>query len=311
MMTPYLSSLFCCSLLLCSVSASASLVVHYRAAESDKDHRQIYNYRLLALALKKTRADYGDFTLKPAPAMNTARMIHALKNNSHEHFVAEISYQDSFAKSTMDYVPFPIDLGVVGYRICFISPRLARRPTLPAVLELLRHYSMGQGLGWADVAILRHNGFYVEEVGSYENMFRMVAAGRFDLLCRGINELYLEYESHSEIPGLRYDSTLAIHYLLPRFFFIHQSNQLARERIHKGLLRAYQDGSLQRLWQNEYQTSIDQADLAHRTIIFLDNPLIRTLPKDYQQYLYDPIRKQFAIPPQSKADNLNGNSSPH
>ena len=302
MMTPYLSSLFCCSLLLCSVSASASLVVHYRAAESDKDHRQIYNYRLLALALKKTRADYGDFTLKPAPAMNTARMIHALKNNSYEHFVSEISYQDSFAKSTMDYVPFPIDLGVVGYRICFISPRLARRPTLPAVLELLRHYSMGQGLGWADVAILRHNGFYVEEVGSYENMFRMVAAGRFDLLCRGINELFTEYEAHKEIPRLTYDRSIAFHYPLPRFFFVYYKDQALKERIGVGLERAYADGSMQKLWQEEYQSSIDAADLLHRHLFKLENPAIQTLKLDYQRYLYDPVNKRFAGEAAKKSD---------
>ena len=301
-MTPYLSSLFCCSLLLCSVSASASLVVHYRAAESDKDHRQIYNYRLLALALKKTRADYGDFTLKPAPAMNTARMIHALKNNSHEHFVAEISYQDSFAKSTMDYVPFPIDLGVVGYRICFISPRLARRPTLPAVLELLRHYSMGQGIGWADVAILRHNGFYVEEVGSYENMFRMVAAGRFDLLCRGINELFAEYEAHKQIPRLTYDRSIAFHYPLPRFFFVYYKDQALKARISLGLERAYADGSMQKLWQEEYQSSIDAADLSHRHLFKLENPAIHTLKLDYQRYLYDPVNKRFAGEAAKKSD---------
>ncbi len=302
MMTPYLSSLFCSGLLLCSVSASANLVVHYRAAESDKDHRQIYNYRLLRLALQKTESDYGNFTLKPAPAMNIARMIHALKNNSHEHFVSEISYQDSFAKSTMDYVPFPIDLGVVGYRICFISPRLARRPTLPAELELLRHYSMGQGIGWADVAILRHNGFYVEEVGSYENMFRMVAAGRFDLLCRGINELFAEYEAHKQIPRLTYDRSIAFHYPLPRFFFVYYKDQALKARIGVGLERAYADGSMQKLWQEEYQSSIDAADLLHRHLFKLENPDIQTLKLDYQRYLYDPVNKRFAEKNIEKSD---------
>lgn len=290
----HLLRLLCLCLLLVSSCASATLVVHYRAAESDKDRRQIYNYRLLALALKKTRSDYGDFELRPVPTMNIARMIHALKNNSHEHFVTEISYQDSFANSTIDYVPFPIDLGVVGYRICFISPRLARRPTLPTDLDILRHYSMGQGIGWADVAILRHNGFYVEEVSNYENMFRMVAANRFDLLCRGINELFAEYEAHKEIPRLSYDRSVAFYYPLPRFFFVHYKDQPLKKRIEVGLLRAYADGSMQRLWQEEYQSSIDAADLAHRHLFKLENPVIKTLNLDYQRYLYDPVNKRFA-----------------
>ncbi len=299
--------------LLCILFASmplrADMVVSFRDAESQKDRRHEYNLALLKLALEKTRSDYGNYRLQPVPAMNIARSVQAMKKNEYPNLVVELSYEDSYANTSLTYIPFPVDLGVVGYRICFTAPTLPS--PLPTDKKRLQRYTIGQGIGWADVEILRHNGFRVMEVGNYESLFKMVAAGRFDLLCRGINELYLEYESHSEIPGLHYDSTLAIHYPLPRFFFIHQSNQLARERIHKGLLRAYKDGSLQRLWQKEYQSSIDQADLAHRTIIFLDNPLIRTLPKDYQQYLYDPLNKQFATPPQPKADGASGKSSPH
>lgn len=299
--------------LLCILFASmplrADMVVSFRDAESQKDRRHEYNLALLKLALEKTRSDYGNYRLQATPAMNIARSVQAMKKNEYPNLVVELSYEDSYADTSLTYIPFPVDLGVVGYRICFTAPMLPL--PLPTDKKRLQRYVIGQGIGWADVEILRHNGFQVMEVGNYESLFKMVAAGRFDLLCRGINELYLEFASHSDTPGLRYDTTFAIHYPLPRFFFIHQSNQLARERIHKGLLRAYEDGSLQRLWQKEYQSSIDQADLAHRTIIALDNPLIRTLPNDYQQYLYDPLSKKFATPPPPKADNLNDNSSPH
>lgn len=303
----YRIGLFC--ILLITLPLQAEMLISFRDAESPKDRRHEYNLALLKLALEQTRSDYGGYQLISAPAMNIARSVQALKKNEYPNLVVELSYEDRYAETSLTYIPFPVDLGVVGYRICFTAPKL--RLPLPTEKRQLQDYIIGQGIGWADVDILRHNGFRVMEVGNYESLFKMVAANRFDLLCRGINELYPEYESHSEIPGLRYDTSLAIHYPLPRFFFIHQSNQLARERIHQGLLRAYQDGSLQRLWQREYQDSIDQADLARRVIISLDNPLIRTLPNGYQQYLYDPLNKQFATPPHPKADGASGKSSPH
>ena len=61
-----------------------------------------------------------------------------------------------------------------------------------------------------------------------------------------------------------------------------------------GLQRANADGSLQRLWQEEYQSSIDAADLAHRHLFKLENPVIKSLKLDYQRYLYDPVNKRFA-----------------
>lgn len=291
---------------LVSLPLQAEMVISFRDAESQKDRRHEYNLALLRLALEKTRDEYGDYRLQPTPAMNIARSVQALKKNEYPNLVVELSYEDSYANTSLTYIPFPVDLGVVGYRVCFTAPSLP--DPLPTDKQRLQGYTIGQGYGWADVEILRHNGFRVMEVGNYESLFKMVAAGRFDLLCRGVNELYLEYEAHSTIPGLRYDSTLAIYYPLPRFFFIHKSNHQAQERIHKGLLRAYRDGSLQRLWQNEYQSSIDQADLAHRSIITLDNPLIRTLSNDYQRYLYNPVTRQFADPLSKPADST---SSPH
>ncbi len=47
--------------------------------------------------------------------------------------------------------------------------------------------------------ILRENGFQVREVSEYESLFKMVAGKRFDLFCRGTNELLSEWETHKSI----------------------------------------------------------------------------------------------------------------
>lgn len=234
--------------------------------------------------------------------MNIARMIHALKNNSHEHFVTEISYQDSFADSTIDYVPLPSIWAWWATGSALSRHAWRDAPLCPRIWSCWRHYSMGQGIGWADVAILRHNGFYVEEVGNYENMFKMVAAGRFDLLCRGINELFGEYEAHKEIHGSPMTAASPSTTWLPRFSSSITRIRHWKERIKVGLQRAYADGSLQRLWLEEYQSSIDAADLAHRHLFKLENPVIKSLKLDHQRY--STTRSTNALPRVKQAHKL-------
>ena len=59
--------------------------------------------------------------------------------------------------------------------------------------------------------------FKVVEVSRYESLFRMVAINRFDLFCRGTNELLEEFNAHRDIPDLTYDEAISIAYPMPRF----------------------------------------------------------------------------------------------
>lgn len=273
-------------------------VFHYRGPESLEDKRHEYNLSLLRLALDKTRARYGDYRLQAIPPMNIARSIQALRKNEYANLLIELSYEDNLLlDGRLDFVPFPIDLGVVGYRICFVAPDLAPPLKPPVTLDQLRRYQIGQGLGWADSKILRHNGFTVVEVGQYESLFKMVAAGRFDLFCRGINELFIERQAHADLPGLTVETGFALHYPLPRFFFLHQGNPATRQRILEGLQAAYADGSLQALWQQEYGDSIKAARLQSRQIFELSNPLLQGLPPTYQTYWFSALPREGAAAP--------------
>jgi hypothetical protein len=102
-------------------------------------------------------------------------------------------------------------------------------------VDQLKKYSIGQGIGWADSLILRHNGFRVIEVQNYDSLFKMVAAGRIDLYCRGVNELRKEYESYRYITRLTYDESFALAYPLPRFYYMGAFNKDAKERMEVGL----------------------------------------------------------------------------
>ena len=117
----------------------------------------------------------------------------------------------------------------------------------------------------------------------------MVAGGRFDLLCRGANELMKEYEQYKDIGNLTYDDSFALVYRLPRFFYLNKNNTLLKQRLEEGIKVAYADGSLLELWLQHNLQSIQFTRLPERKMFYLDNPLIKDLPKDYEQYLINPL----------------------
>lgn len=268
---------------------SAQMVITYRAQESKSDMRYEYDTLLLKLALDKTKHNYGDYKFVPSPVMNYSRAKIKLMKNEYPNFFVKLSYEDKFKeKMNLNFVKFPVDLGIVGYRVFFVSEQIKKKVSEAVTLDDLKKFTIGQGSGWSDISILRSAGFNVIEVPLYESLFSMVAANRFDLLSRGTNELLGEYESHKHMKNFTYDTSICLSYPLPRFFYTHASNTKAIQRVMEGLQIAYEDGSLQKLWMEQYRDSITFVNLNIRKIIKIENPNILNLDFNYQQYFYKP-----------------------
>jgi len=262
----------------------ADNVFTYRSSEADNDSRNNYQVATLKLALEKTIAEYGTYRLIPSPSMTNPRAVSIMKHDALPNFIVKLSYQFDQADNDLIYAPFPVDLGIVGYRICFTSVWLNDELNSISTLKELRKYTHGQGTGWSDSAILRFNGMSVVDIPNYESLFHMVAKRRFDLFCRGINELYAEHQSFKYIEDLTYNESFALSYDLPRFFYTNKNNVSAIERIQKGLVLAYQDGSLLALWKKHYQASVDFSKLQDRVIFRLHNPLLEGIDPRYKDY---------------------------
>lgn len=273
-------------------AATPVTVVTYRAAESALDRRNDYTIAVLKLALDKTRDEYGDYVLQPSLPMNTARARQALLNNSYENFIVKFSYDQGLERAGLVRGGFEPDLDITSYRICFTRRTLLPELSQIGSLQALRPFSHGQGSGWQDVTILRYNGFAVQEVGQYESLFKMVASGRFDLFCRGINEAMLEQQSHPEINELALDSHLLLYYPLPRFFYTNSRYSALLKRVDRGLEQAFVDGDLQKLWLSFYADSIHAAQVDRRHLLVLQNPGLEALGNS-RRISYDPFSHQF------------------
>ncbi|MDO3383440.1 hypothetical protein [Gilvimarinus algae] len=271
-------------LTLCGVTQpSEPQVFTYRTPSSSADHRFSYEVELLRLALERTVPEYGPFQLQPGFSMNLPRAMAIARANALENLVIKTSYSDTLAEE-FDYPPYPIDRGIFSYRICFVNNAKRQSVAKADSLEQMRAFTIGQGVGWLDVEILRYNGLTVTESPSYESLFPMLAAGRLDLVCRAQNEVAIEWEHFGALGGFSIDDSFAFYYPLPRFFWVHKSNPLAFQRLSKGLEIIYRDGTALELWKKYYEASLAKVTLTDRRIYVLKNPYLKHINPAYKDF---------------------------
>jgi hypothetical protein len=263
-------------IILTSTMATAQTKVVYPAFESRADSRYNDLVEILKTALDKTVAEYGPYTLKPSKSrMNEARSLAELLNPAG---MVNIGWSGTSVQKEKDYhaVRIPLRKGILGYRVSLIARNRQAEIDKIRNLDDLRKVSIGQGIGWGDVAIYEANGIKVHTAG-YESLFKMVAANRIDLYPRGISEVFQEYAArHNAIPNLAIEKNLLIYYPWPYYFFVNKSNKALAKRVETGLREMMKDGSFDALFMKYNRASIVKANLKNRRIIRIKNP---TLPK--------------------------------
>ena len=235
-----------------------------------QDARYAYRTALLQLVLDQT-AEEGRCQLSPQFTTVTPDRGLALLQ---EGRIDVVSVPTSLQREReLRAVRFDILRGLLGYRVLLI--RKQRQAEFAAVRSLaeLRRFRLGLGSHWADLPLLQYNGFQVMATPRYESLFAMLARGRFDAFPRGVNEAWQELaEQQGTFPDLRVEPTLALYYPWPVYFFVRRDNQPLADRLHRGLMRAQADGSLQRLFMEHHGNLLQQANLAKRRLLLLSNP---------------------------------------
>ncbi len=290
-------SLLVLSILLASGACHSAFKV--TLLDPGTDAVSTYELELLHLALNKTRDIYGDFEVVHSRLNpNVARSAQLLEFNARENGIRSFTYSEKLVKKhNLDYVRFPIYRGVLGYRTCFTSEKLAPALEHLKATEDLKQLIHAMGVGWQDEQILEENGFKVTSVPNFDSIFKMVAMGRVDLFCRGTSEVLYEYIKYSHMQGLAYDRHIAIHYPIPMFFFASKENQELIQRITEGLKIAYKDGSFNKLWSKRFSGGIHFSKLYDRKIFYLDNKNTFPIDFNYEVFNFDPQDKtSFAKP---------------
>ena len=268
--------LFLTFLLCGAVSAAEPMAYIFHHDESEMDVRNEYVWRVMRAALDRTIPTYGPYKMAPSMYMNEARRIFAL-----EHDSGEITLSMFPARADLDGklipVRIPVDLGLLGYRVLLI--REGEQPRFDKVNSLteLAGVTFGLGQGWDDVGVMQNAGLKIVQGGTYEGLFRMLAAGRFDAFSRSASEVVQEVEKrHALLPNLVIEKHLVLHYPLPAYFWFAKTEHGKRlaDRLQTGLNAMVDDGSLRAMFEQNFGPYLAQLDLAHRKVIELPNPFL-------------------------------------
>ena len=256
-----------------AAAADGAHVVYYslsNGAHSDES----FPFRVLELALKKCGKDYQ---LKPSPAgvVTEQRATEIMLSGGK----IDVEWVGANAKSgeLLSPVMFPIDGGLLGYRLFLIDG--ARQSEFSAVRSLsdLKRFVALQGKGWSDVEVLRKAGVTVRTAADHIHIYRMTLERRGDYFPRAAFEAFTEQGQYvAATPGLAVEKTLILHYPLTLLYYVRRSDHGLHDDIYRGLMAAVADGSYKKLFLSDpsVRAALEQTQFKTRRILDIDNPVM-------------------------------------
>ncbi|WP_296508258.1 hypothetical protein [Rhodoferax sp.] len=253
--------------------ATAPMQYTYPPPESGSDVRLQFYWDVLQLALDETRAKWGPFELRPAAkVMTSARAEVQLTSGQDITIMARTTSQERERKLLP--IRIPVDKGLTGYRLFLINE--ANQAAFSGIRSTreLKQFSIGQASSWIDVEILRTAGLEVVTGPTYESLFPMLMAGRFDLFSRGVNEISAELSANvGSHPGLAVEQKLLLYYPLPRYYFFNRSPEGERlaQRAEEGLRILMRNGKFQKRYVVFKKSILADLHLSGRRVIRIPN----------------------------------------
>jgi hypothetical protein len=254
-----------------SASAQSDNIVYY-AQGTGGDAETTFPFQVLKLGLSKTGKSY---VLRPSPIgrANSQRTADAMAADG--PIDVEWVGANLIDDQKMYPVLFPIDMGLLGYRIFLIDGSRKNEFAQIKSIDDLRKMVALQGTGWSDVDVLRSAGLRVRTAATYADLFRMTVNGRADYFPRGAFEAYSDKRKFADsAPGLAVEDTLVLRYPFTFIFYVKKTDKQLHDDLYRGLVAAFDDGSFKALCSSnqDFQSVLANAHLKTRRVLDIDNP---------------------------------------
>lgn len=173
-----------------------------------------------------------------------------------------------------EVITIPVDIlrGLLGYRVCLINP--ANFPDTEKLVSL-KQLQIAQGLNWADVEIYKYNDIYPKSAPTFEALFDMLAAKRFECLPLGADEvMYTWRDQKTKFPFLAVEPDLLIYYDYPIHLHVSKKFPELAQRVALGLKKLQHSGEFDRLFKQHHAADIALLHLDQRKIFCLKSPYL-------------------------------------
>ncbi len=268
------------------LSAQEKSLIRFPRLDIKADPNEAYVLDLLQLILQNTPRPY-----EYSPTKTRMLQGRAIYEMTREHGEVDMILTMTTDEREKKLIPIriPVDKGLIGWRVALISPKNKADFTTIRSIEDLRKFTAGQEQDWPDVAILKANKLPVMTSSSFEPLFGMLQAGRFDYFPRSIFEVYGEMSSHQEY-ALHLDQNIILHYPAAVYFFVTPRRPQLAEDFRIGFEKIVASGSFEKLFMKYNQISIDKTKIKQRTIIQLNNPHlnVKSLPLQRNELWFQP-----------------------
>lgn len=251
-------------------SARVTKVIRYPRLSMTTDPHSEYVLDLLRQAISYSGQPYQ--LQGSQSTMQQARSIYELTSS---HGSVDVLWTMSTDEREAQLIPIriPIDKGLIGWRVALLTPANIKLLKQVKTAKDLAAFTAGQELDWPDVTILQSNGLPVRTSATYETLFTMLRAGRFDYFPRSLFEAQIEFEGPLG-KNLAIDPYIILYYPSALYFFVSPREPKMAEDIRKGLEEMIRNGSFEKTFQRYQQATIKGANLKNRTIIPLRNPTL-------------------------------------
>jgi len=226
------------------------------------------------LALRKT-PEYGNFRIIRSEELSQGRALRELADGQ-SRLVDIANVATSVEREEfLTAIPFPVDGGLLGFRVCVVLPESLPKFADIKNLDDLRASGIwiGQGSHWPDTPVLEANGIPVVTHSRYEILFGMLRNERFECFARGVSEVLYDLEMEQD-PNLVIEPNLLIAYPMPSYLFVGPNDQETAHRLQLGIERAINDGSFSQYLRNYYARAVRELNLDRRQVIALENPFL-------------------------------------
>jgi len=200
--------------------------------------------------------------------LSQARWIAELQKGKDNALVWTVSTTER--EQLLRPIRFPLLRGLYGYRVLAIRPETAPLMAKVRTAQDLAKFTAGLNPHWPDAALFQDNQLPIVEGTFASNMYRMLAAGRFDYFPRGVLEM-TEEQPFIDANKLQLEPNLLIYYPSNLYFFVNKDNEELAKRLEQGLHKLLKSGEFDRLFYTHKEIVDALKIMANRHIITLHN----------------------------------------